>query len=300
MSLGLESEIYLRMYIIRKVEEEIRLRYPEGKMRCPVHLSIGQEGPAVGIALGIYPEDRVLSNHRCHAHYLALGGSIAGLIGELYGKSSGCAGGWGGSMHLTHEEGGLLGTSAIVGSSISVALGVAMALKASKSDAAAIVIFGDAARETGQFYESLNMAALHNLPILFVCEDNGYATSAPLDQRQPIGVRGTNIPGSMGIKVAVSPNGSAETVRTMTSELREGRLPAYLHIPTYRFLGHVGMNQDLEYRTLEEVNKEMDKDELPHLRGVSAFLDQEESRILKEISDAFREAEESPWPEVAW
>ena len=145
-------EAYRRMYLIRHVEEEIVRHYPEGKMRTPVHLSIGQESAAVGVMMALQPDDHVYSTHRCHAHYLAKGGDLDAMIAEFYGKATGCAGGWGGSMHLIDEKVGFMGTSAIVGSSIALAVGSALAFKLSGSGQVAVAFFGDAALETGVLY----------------------------------------------------------------------------------------------------------------------------------------------------
>lgn len=173
-----------QMHLIRATEEAIASHYKDGKMRTPTHLSIGQESVAVGVSMALPQDAQVYSNHRCHAHYLAKGGSLDGLIAELYGKATGCAGGWGGSMHLVDERVRFMGTSAIVGSAVPVAVGAAMAMKHSGSPNVSCVFMGDAAMETGQVYESLHIAGLWGLPILFVMEDNGLATQTPIADRQ--------------------------------------------------------------------------------------------------------------------
>ena len=185
-------EAYRRLYRIRRVEEEIARRYypdPNDKtdspMRCPVHLSIGQEGIAVGVAMAVPPGSHAYSTHRCHAHYLAWGGSLDRMIAELYGKATGCSGGLAGSMHLHDESVGFMGTSAIVGSSISLAVGDAFSAKLNKSDRVTVAFGGDAVLETGQFWESLNFATLHSLRLIFVIEDNGLSTATPKELRQP-------------------------------------------------------------------------------------------------------------------
>jgi len=167
------SESYLKLYRemlrIRIVEETISKKYPEGKMRCPVHLSIGQEAPPVGICANLTASDQIVSAHRSHAHYLAKGGGLKPMLAELYGKKTGCAKGVGGSMHLIAPEMGMVAAVPIVGSSVPIAVGLAWGNKLSKNGKVVAVFFGDGAIEEGSFHESLNFAALHSLPILFVC-----------------------------------------------------------------------------------------------------------------------------------
>lgn len=171
------------MLRIRMVEQAIATRYGEQKMRCPVHLSIGQEAVAVGVAAALQPDDRVLSSHRCHAHYLACGGDLRAMIAELHGSPDGCNGGRGGSMHL--QGGQLVASLPIVGSAIPVACGMALADKLDGNGRATVVFFGDAAVEEGVFHEAANLAAVKRLPVLFVCEDNGLSIHTPLPARQP-------------------------------------------------------------------------------------------------------------------
>lgn len=250
-------------------EEEIVRRYSEQEMRCPTHLSIGQEACAVGVCMALEKSDRVLSTHRCHAHYLAKGGNLDAMIAELYGTLEGCSGGIGGSMHLADENVQMLGTSAVVGSSISVALGVALASKLVKANTRTVAFFGDAGFETGQFYECVNMAALWKLPILFVCENNQYSTQTPLSQRQPNRLI-TEVVESMGLKLAYTiKDYHVENVWRTTKVLLEN-LPAFLEINTYRYREHVGPNYDWDmgYRSEEEVQTHMVNDPLFNLENL--------------------------------
>ena len=169
---------------IRTIEESIAERYHLEEMKCPMHLSIGQEGPAAAIAMSLNPEDKMLSTHRSHAHYLAKGGSLNRMIAEMFGKTTGCSGGMGGSMHLIDKSCGFEGATAIVGNTIPIATGVAFAQKLSKSNFITVVCLGEGATEEGVFSESLNLAALKKLPIIFLVENNNFSVYTPLSERQ--------------------------------------------------------------------------------------------------------------------
>ena len=174
-----------KMKLIRMIEEEIAKRYSENKMRCPTHLSIGQEAPAVGVFSALQKSDWVFSGHRNHAHYLAKGGNLKAMISEIYGKSSGCCGGKGGSMHLTDKSSGFIGATPSVGSTIPIAVGAALTAKRIASNRIVSIFFGDGAMEAGVVHESMNFAATAKLPVLFICENNLYSVYSPLDVRQP-------------------------------------------------------------------------------------------------------------------
>ena len=169
---SLNKSLAESLFRLRMVENEISKRYSHQEMRCPVHLSIGQEAVAVGVCKNLEKEDQVYSTHRCHSHYLAKGGNLQSMISEIYGKKSGCCGGRGGSMHLMDISVGMMLSLPIVASVIPIAVGAAMSKKINKSKTIVVVFFGDAAVEEGVFHESANFASLHNLPILFVCENN--------------------------------------------------------------------------------------------------------------------------------
>ena len=178
-------ELLRSMTRIRMVEEEIAKRYPEQQMRCPVHLSIGQEAAAVGVCAALQPTDWAFSGHRNHAHYLAKGGNLKAMLAEIYGKATGCCGGKGGSMHLTDQASGFIGATPIVGSTVPIAVGAALTAQREGKGRVVVVFLGDGAMEAGVVHESLNFAALKKLPILFACENNLYSVYSPLDVRQP-------------------------------------------------------------------------------------------------------------------
>ena len=181
------SELQASMLRIRLVEESIANKYSEQKMRCPTHLSIGQEAIAVGVCSNLTNEDQVLSTHRAHAHYLAYGGCLNSMLAEIYGKVTGCSKGMGGSMHLNDKSVGFMGSTAIVSNTIPVAVGLALAIKIKKLKSISCVFFGAGATEEGAFYESINFAIIHNLPVLFICENNLYSVYSGLEVRQPKG-----------------------------------------------------------------------------------------------------------------
>src|SRR5262252_1271798 len=181
------DQLYLSLYRIRRVEQEVARVYPTDCIKSPVHLSIGQEAVSVGVCRALQPQDVVFGTYRGHALYLAKGGDLRAMIAELYGKATGCAKGKGGSMHLIDVAAGVFGASAVVGTTIPHAVGYAYALRLRREDRVVLCVFGDGAVDEGVFYESLNFAALKRLPVLFACENNAYAihTHQRLRQRMP-------------------------------------------------------------------------------------------------------------------
>ena len=161
-------DFYKSMYRIRSVEEEISKRYYEGKMRCPTHLSIGQEAVPAAFSKIALKSDFAVSSHRGHAHYLAKGGDLKSMIAEIYGKETGCSKGKGGSMHLIDLSVNFMGTSAIVGNSIPMGVGLGLSAKVKKTKQVSFIFFGDGAIEEGVFYESINFATLKKLPVVLL------------------------------------------------------------------------------------------------------------------------------------
>src|SRR5918912_988627 len=180
----MHARLYRALLRIRRVEEEVARVYPTDKIKSPVHLSIGQEAVSVGVCAALRPDDVVFGTYRGHALYLAKGGDLKAMVAELYGRATGCTRGKGGSMHLVDPEAGVMGTSAVVGTTIANAAGYAYALKLRGSEAAVVSFFGDGATEEGVFAETLNFAVLKRLPVLFVCENNGYAIHTHQSRRQ--------------------------------------------------------------------------------------------------------------------
>lgn len=238
------TDLYRSMLRIRMVEQAIAARYGEGKMRCPIHLSIGQEAVAVGVAAALRPDDRVLSSHRCHAHYLACGGDLKAMVAELHGLPTGCNGGRGGSMHL--QGGQLVASLPIVGSAIPLAVGMALADKLDGSDRVTVVFFGDAAVEEGAFHEAMNLAAVKRLRVLFVCEDNDRSIWTPLEKRQPQGfLMESGL--SRGIYTDACSGFNVQLIGNMTfgalARVRGSAGPAMLVCDTYRWAEHCGPNE---------------------------------------------------------
>ena len=300
------------MLRIRLVEEKIADLYPEQKMRCPVHLCIGQEAIPAGVCAHLLKEDVVFGNHRSHGHYLAKGGGLNAMIAEIYGKATGCSKGNGGSMHLVDLSVNVMGTTPIVGSIIPVATGVALAAHLQKQNIVTIVFLGRASTEEGVFFESLNFAALKKLPVLFVSEDNLFSVYSPLNVRQPDNRSNLALAKAVGVLGAEGDGNDVAQVWQLTGEamshIREGKGPYFLEFQTYRWREHCGPNfdNDLGYREESEYLKW--KNRCPVVgfekklveRGILDASVSERMRkdIEVEIEEAFAFAKSSPFPEV--
>ena len=249
---------YRSLYRIRRVEEEIVRVYPTDKIKSPVHLSIGQEAVSVGVCAALRPGDVAFGSYRSHALYLAKGGDLKKMIAELYGKVTGCAKGKGGSMHLVDVAAGVMGTSAVVGTTIANAVGFAYAVTVQKRDVVVASFFGDGALDEGVSHESLNFASLKKLPIVFVCENNLYAIHTHQLRRQALaniservatyGIPSERIEGNDALRIH-------ERVGAAVEALRRGEEgPFFFECMTYRWKEHVGPNDDyhLGYRAPEE------------------------------------------------
>jgi len=297
------SRLYESMLRIRLVEESIAERYSEEKMRCPTHLSIGQEAISVGVCSNLSIEDKVLSTHRAHAHYLAKGGCLKSMLAEIYGKVTGCSKGMGGSMHLIDKSVGFMGSTAIVGNTIPVAVGLGLALKLKKEKLISCVFFGDAAVEEGVFFESINFAIIHNLPVLFICENNLYSVYSGLDVRQPKGRKIFEMVKALGIETDHGDGNKVEEVYKKTSfakkKILEGKGPQFIEFETYRHREHCGPNYDntLGYREEKEFLAWKNRDPLRSFFENETDLDSEiMSRISKEIEQAHEFADKSDYP----
>jgi TPP-dependent pyruvate/acetoin dehydrogenase alpha subunit len=298
------------MHRIRMVEEEIAARYSEGKMRCPTHLSTGQEGVPGAIAECLLPTDYAVSTHRGHAHYLAKGGDLQAMIAEIYGKATGCSRGKGGSMHLVDLHVGFMGTSAIVGNSIPIGVGLALSAQYRQTNQVSCVFLGDGATEEGVYYESLNFAAVRNLPVLFVCENNLYSVYSPLDVRQPPGRCIATVASSMGLKTVKGDGNDVLAVyddcTRAIADIRAGGGPWLVEYSVYRWREHCGPNfdNDIGYRTIAEYEDWRRREPISHLRGrLTGWVTDVEAReadmqreIRREVDAAFDFAEASPFP----
>jgi pyruvate dehydrogenase E1 component alpha subunit len=238
-----------QMILIRRTEELVAQMVASGEARCPCHLAIGQEAVAVGVAAHLNPRDRVFGAHRSHSHFLALGGRPERLFGEILGKDSGSSRGMGGSMHLFEPSIGLLGTVPIVAATVPIAAGAALTAKMDGGNSIATSFFGDGATEEGVFHETLNLAAVKQLPLLFVCENNLFSSHLHISLRQPFdsvvrfatanGIRGMLVDGN---DVAAVWAAAGELV----TAARDGEGPGMLEAVTYRWLGHVGHRDDID------------------------------------------------------
>ena len=303
---AMDEGLYRSLYLIRRVEEEIALVYPTDKIKSPVHLAIGQEAVSVGVCGALRGDDVVSGTYRSHALYLAKGGDLPRMLAELYGKATGCARGKGGSMHLIDPAAGVLGTSAVVGTTIPIAVGYAYASKLRGRDIVVASVFGDGAVEEGAFHESLNFAALRALPVLFVCENNFYAIHAPQRTRQST----LDLVGrvaSYGIPGERIESGDVREIHARTAAavaaIRGGGGPRFLECLTYRWKEHVGPREDFEagYRSRREAEPWQERDEVVRVGarldpGARAGL---EAAVEGEIRAAFAFAEASPFPEPA-
>lgn len=235
------------MLLIRRVEEVIGDGVAARQVICPTHLGIGQEAVAVGVSAHLRGSDRVFGGHRSHAHYLALGGELYPLLAEILGKEDGCSRGMGGSMHLYAAEKGLLGTVPIVAGTVPLAVGAALAAKKDGRGDVAIAWFGDGASEEGVIHESLNLAAVWKLPILFVCENNLFSSHLHISLRQPSN-RVARFAEAHQIPAATLDGNNvvavADVAGAFIDQARKGGGPAFLEAVTYRWRGHVGHRED--------------------------------------------------------
>ncbi len=298
------EKFYSSIYRIRRVEEEIARIYPTDRIKSPVHLSIGQEAVSVGVCEALRNDDLVFGTYRGHAMYLAKGGNINKMIAELYGKVTGCAKGKGGSMHLVDVENGVMGTSAVVGTTIPLSVGYAYGLKYKNSQSIAVSFFGDGAVDEGVFHESMNFAALKQLPVLFICENNFYAIHSHHLHRH----HSDNIyerASVYGMPSARIDDGDIfkiyETAKSYIEKIRKGEGPAFIECITYRWKEHVGPDDDfhLGYRNEEEVFPWKQNDQLKRLGDMvnSNVLKKIEYEIDQEIKKAFEFADKSPFSE---
>ena len=300
-------ELFKSIYKIRKTEEQISKLYSEQEMRCPVHLSIGQEATAVGVCSALSKNDKIISTHRAHAHYLAKGGSLKKMISELYGKKTGCVNGLGGSMYLQDIKAGVVAAVPIVGSNIAIGTGVAFKSILEKSNKnITIIFFGEGATEEGIFSESINFASIHNLPILFVCENNLYSVYTPLKDRQSKAQNLTKIVNGYGIK-SFSMNGNDvakvySKSKKIIENIKKNNKPFFLELKTYRWLEHCGPNWDdhLNYRPKGELQKWIKNCPLKIIEKKIGLnkknIKNIKNKIDKEIKNSFDYAKKSSFP----
>lgn len=305
-----KAELYSQMLRIRLVEEKLIELSKVGEISSLVHLSIGQEAVSVGICSALNKDDSVVSTHRCHAHYLAKGGDLKSMMAELFGRRDGCCGGRGGSMHLLDPGAGMNLSTPIVGGSIPVAVGFGLSIKLKNERRVSVAFFGDGGVEEGVFWESLNFASVHKLPVIFVCENNLYATHAHILKRQPSVDIARRI-ASFNICIRMVDGNDALTVFSVANRLvrmiRKENQPAFIEAKTYRLKEHWGPGEDwhLGYRSKSEgwywearcPIKRLEKD-LRKNGYTTDFFENLRIRIAKEIEEAVEFARQSPEPSV--
>jgi 2-oxoisovalerate dehydrogenase E1 component len=310
LDLTTEQALWLlrEMLRIRRVEEALARSYAQGLIPGACHTYVGQEAIAVGVCAHLRPDDVVFSTHRGHGHALAKGAPAREVMAELFGKATGVSKGRGGSMHLFVPEVGLMGTTGIVGPNILQATGAGYSFQLMKTDQVSVAFFGDGAMNNGAFHEGVNMAAIWGLPVVYVCENNQFATEVPFDyatRNTDVAerVRSYGIPG-----IAVDGNdvlAVTEAAHAAIERARSGGGPSLVEGKTYRTRPHAEGMRDGGYRTMEEIESWKSRDPITLLE--SRLLDREIATqaqidaVRQEIEDVVAEglefAKSSPYPE---
>jgi acetoin:2,6-dichlorophenolindophenol oxidoreductase subunit alpha len=305
---GKLENLYKKMFLIRKSEEVIIENYFDNEMKTPMHMSMGAEAISAGVCEAINEADQVFGTYRSHALYLAKTNDVKGFFAEMCGKKSGCCEGKSGSMHLCNIDKGYISSSAIVCSNIPVAVGAAFANKMKNNGKKVVVFFGDGAIEEGNFWESINMASLWSLPILFVCEDNNLAVNTSSEKR-----RGFN-----SIKDVVEnfdfislegPGYDAQYVCDLATlilnKMEKLERPGFIKLEYYRQLEHVGVNSDAheEYRKKDNERFCSDIDPINYMRKRLNVCDTDikgiEEEITKSVYEALENAKQSDFSPIS-
>lgn len=307
--MNVEQSLWRMMVLIRAVEDRIGELVLAGEIKTPCHLSIGQEAIPAGVCAALQPDDSLWGGHRSHGHYLAKGGDLRAMMAEIFGKATGCARGRGGSMHLVDTAQGIFGTVPLVAATIPLAVGAALSAKLRRTGQVAVAFFGDGATDEGHFHESLNLAALYRLPVLFVCENNFYSTHLTMKERRAKDniVESADLHGLSGERVdgndVMAVRGAADQA---VQRARAGEGPTLLECRTYRWRGHVGPAADLEVG--EDRRRELDewrqRDPIARCRerlraqGLSPErFESLEAAVRDEIEEAVSFARRSPAPD---
>ena len=307
---GLTTEKALWMFqtmtTIRRFEEQARREADAGRLRG-LHSSIGQEAVPTGVCAHLRDDDYVLGTHRSHHHCIAKGVDLNEMMAELLGKATGTNKGKGGTMHIADINKGMLGANGVVGSNIPVATGVALSARVQGKDSVSVVFFGDGAANQGSLHESMNLAAIWDLPVLFVCENNRYAESTPVeyavagtsvaDRAEGYAMPGVTVDGQSALDMF-------EVAGEAVARARRGDGPTLIEAQTYRYMGHFGADDPLSYRTPEEEQYFKDRDCIVRMRAylietgaaTDEDLDAIDSRASEAVAAAARFADESPFP----
>ena len=292
-SKGFLLKLYAKMLEIRLCEENFVGPILNGEIKCPCHLCSGQEAVAVGVCEALDNKDYIFGNHRSHGHYLAKGGSLSDMISEVFCKREGCSRGKGGSMHLIDPSVGMMGSAPIVAGTVSLAVGAALASQIRFDGRVSVSFFGDGATNEGVLYESLNIASLYKLPVIFVCENNLYATHMSIREcrpneeifriAKPFDIHAERIDGNDVLAVY-------ESAQSAVDGCRNGKGPFFIECLTYRLRGHVGPDDNIQgahtdIRSDEEVDFWKSKDPIINFEN---FL-VENQIVATDRKDAFRE-----------
>jgi len=298
-----------RMQLIRRFEERVNELYMQGLIPSTLHLYIGQEAVAVGVCANLSDSDYLLSTHRPHGHAIAKGVDIKSIMAELFGKATGCCQGKGGSMHVGNFKIGMFPAIAIVGGNVPIAAGAALAQKMQKNKGVTVCFFGDGAANEGAWHEALNAAAIYDLPVVFICENNLYAASTPFDltfkvenvadRAAAYGMPGVIVDGNDVLAVH-------ETSAQAIARARSGQGPTLVECKTYRQCGH-SRSDPRGYRSKEEEAEWLQKDPIPRLEryllekqaATSAEIEAIKERVEREIDAAIDFAKDSPLPDPA-
>lgn len=301
-------EIYKRMNEARVFDEKIGELFKKGIMHGTTHLSIGQEGSAVASCMALNEDDYITSTHRGHSHAIGKGIDLNKMMAEMFGKSTGCSKGKGGSMHILNLDKGNLGSNGVVGGGFSIATGAALTQKMKKSSKIVLCFFGDGASNEGSFHESINLASIWKLPVIFFCENNLYGMSTPIEKSmniKDIAIRGK----SYGIPSYIVDGNDVVEVYQTTKEAaeycRSGKGPILIEAKTYRYSGHSKSDANV-YRTQEEIESWKKKDPIKRLRKylLENHLANEEEinvvekQVIKDIDAAVQFAKNSPNPSL--
>lgn len=304
-------DLHRRMVRIRRFEERAGKMMEDGKIPGALHLYVGEEAVASGVMAHLSNEDQITSTHRGHGHLIAKGGAFDRMFAELFGRATGYCKGKGGSMHISNMEVGMLGANGIVGGGPPIAMGAAFSNKFRKTNNVACCFFGDGASNEGSFHEAANMAGLYKLPVVFVCENNGYGEYTPQANHQAIvdvadRAPGYGMPGVIvdGMDVIAVYEAAGEAI----ARARAGEGPTLLECKTYRYYDHVGVRgMGLSYRTDEEVEEWQKKDPIDQFEARLAEQDvlsaeaaeAVHQEVLTEIDAAIKFAEDSPYPDAS-
>jgi len=299
------KDLLAKMVLTRAFEENAEEMFALGKVHGTMHLSIGQEAIAAGAGPTLRKDDYLLNTHRGHGHFLVWGGDLNRMMAEFLGKETGYCRGRGGSMHIADVESNNLGSQGIVAGNLPISVGVGLSIKMRKTDQVVLTLFGDGASNEGAFHESLNMASIWNLPIIFLCENNQYAMSMAFekafkieqvsDRAAAYGMPGVTVDGNDVIAIY-------KAVQNAAKRARDGNGPTLIEAVTYRWRGQSKSDRQL-YRTRDEVKGWMEKDPILRFAKLLNVNDEEfkkiEAQAKEEIRKAVEFAEASPEPDVA-